>query len=1759
MTEGLVFMNYNEILRLYKVMNVKGGVVMNKKRFLAVILFIGMVLQSVPSMVYADEGFSEELSLVQEADIGESLIGETDSINNSITNDKDIHFQEVDTDDIKDNEGKNLVFEWLMEEKNDESCEIVGEDEELVGATYNIDNAVSYARSNCTGNQVQCDTFVKRCLNAGGLDTSSAGGYVTGVYNWLIKNGFEDYLISSKDNKYVYTDGSNNGKISVGDVIVFEGVNTYSHVGIVTGIRGNIVQICHQNFDASYRKDFELIGWYKKIVNGVEWTVRNGNIKLHCLHYTGNTDSEAPRISDVRVENVTSDGYDISCVATDNVGVSKVCFPTWTVYTPPGATTNQDDLHNPWDVIDVGTYSNGRWVYHVNRSEHKNEYGEYVTDIYAYDSANNRQGWGRASVTLKANVPAPSILDLNDRSVRIQTSSVSTWISIDGGGFTQYSASKDYILDTEGAHTIRAYSQDASGNKSTEVTRTFSIGKSETPGRVIEETPTASLITLTKSNSNSVIWYSINGGGYQKYTSQIRRSENSTIRYYSTRSGCVQSDVSEFNIKVTAPDKPNISLGNTTDKIGIGDVIMVKLNKQAKAGEYICILKIDGKSYKTVTSEDNNISIKAEEAGDYEITAIAKNNFGESKVSDSVKIKVMPDITVKFVDWDDSLLRESQKIKWGGSIPSEDIPKAPSREGYDFQGWDGSFTNLTEDTIIKAKYEIKVFTVIFRNADGALVKTERVEWSSSAHEPDMTEYIPAPGYIFAGWCVDKSSACEDFECVKGNMTLYASYVWENSNLSMAIGWMSVVCKKSNAGQYYDLIATLTCNPDIDSNARAILKLSTADGKTVAVKTYDIQLQAGETSKLLQFGINEDLDASKASLYIVGFKDQKTSGTLAKVVNADIKREVYYGEWSDWSETKPEADSIGTKKQYKWNTRETTERTNTRSLSGFRLVSTDTNVGGWSAWQDGAIAEVNNESLKREVQTQQVVTGTYYKYAHYCGRTNQGWETFPWSTSAFVSNAAYHEIGTFEVNDTRLNYMGVASDTGTQNWSYYPNGSLHRCSNTCYRWYRMGDPSYTYKTQYRYRDTTYVYHFEKVSDYGEWSDSKPTSYYQLQERTLYRGRNEIEWAALDEKNDTEKIHIEGRLENADDVSDKIATVFVYKETNTDPLQSQIEYLEEIKIGADNSYNLDILPRENLSAETGDFIVAFAIEGATRLINAKILQAPKALYTVNFIADGNVISTQQIEAGNSAQAPQAPQVDGRRFVRWNTSTANIKEDLDIEAIYQDASYAVVYVDKLNGTVDLVRAVYNDPISKEFPEAPNGYVCKGWDAKTVSGDMIVNAVYEKKIYTVTFMDASGENVVEKKTCSYGGSVLPPSYEYMTAGEGQRIVGWSMENDWRNVIYDMIVYPIVEYEKTAEKPYTTLSTMNPSYYKYKDEDIEPEYPVLNLLCDSKNAKIYYTTDGCDPIIYEEAINGQISANNEPDYINNTFLYSEPIKIMSDVCVKAISVEDGKNASDIAIFPIKVEEISRSISGMTDDNNTDESFVEIEETDISEDEKKDPIDSDSDKPGKKSDDKDSTYDEVISSSEKARNLGKGSVDDTDALVSYGNLYALSISGNKASVTVVKGNKFSLDGTKGSFKLKDSSQKKMVSVSTKGVVKAKKGTEGGYVGISFMKDNVPCELMVRVIVPSISSNTIPIKKMTANVNIGQAIDLVLDVPLNALYDKINTKNDGVISDLAISFCSDERYHITGMAVKAGKVSIPIYVNGKKFIVKVNVK
>lgn len=109
--------------------------------------------------------------------------------------------------------------------------------------------------------------------------------------------------------------------------------------------------------------------------------------------------------------------------------------------------------------------------------------------------------------------------------------------------------------------------------------------------------------------------------------------------------------------------------------------------------------------------------------------------------------------TVRFLDWNGSVLK-SQTVTQGGSATP---PSNPTRSGYRFTGWQGSYTNITQDTDITAQY-IKTYTVTFKDWDNSTIKSETVDTGGSATPPSNPSRT---GFRFTGWSGSYTNVTSD--------------------------------------------------------------------------------------------------------------------------------------------------------------------------------------------------------------------------------------------------------------------------------------------------------------------------------------------------------------------------------------------------------------------------------------------------------------------------------------------------------------------------------------------------------------------------------------------------------------------------------------------------------------------------------------------------------------------------------------------------------------------------------------------------------------------------------------------------------------------------------------------------------------------------------------------------------------------------------------------------------------------------------------
>lgn len=154
---------------------------------------------------------------------------------------------------------------------------------------------------------------------------------------------------------------------------------------------------------------------------------------------------------------------------------------------------------------------------------------------------------------------------------------------------------------------------------------------------------------------------------------------------------------------------------------------------------------IHGKSayydYFTTKTEADNITLLCEE---FE-TTYGEEYYDEEKgvfvmsVTDSCVVcgyektseEEKEACTVIFQDYDGRELSRQYVAVGSGA----DAPEVSGRTGYDFTGWDKSFTNVTMDITVTAQYKIKTFSVVFKDGSD-IISEQKVAYAHDAKVPE---------------------------------------------------------------------------------------------------------------------------------------------------------------------------------------------------------------------------------------------------------------------------------------------------------------------------------------------------------------------------------------------------------------------------------------------------------------------------------------------------------------------------------------------------------------------------------------------------------------------------------------------------------------------------------------------------------------------------------------------------------------------------------------------------------------------------------------------------------------------------------------------------------------------------------------------------------------------------------------------------------------------------------------------------------------
>lgn len=150
-----------------------------------------------------------------------------------------------------------------------------------------------------------------------------------------------------------------------------------------------------------------------------------------------------------------------------------------------------------------------------------------------------------------------------------------------------------------------------------------------------------------------------------------------------------------------------------------------------------------------------------------------------------------------------------------------------------------------------------------------------------------------------------------------------------------------------------------------------------------------------------------------------------------------------------------------------------------------------------------------------------------------------------------------------------------------------------------------------------------------------------------------------------------------------------------------------------------------------------------------------------FTVTFKDGEKVLETQTVEYEAAATAPDTARLsppEGMHFANWDKDFSKVTENIEVSAVYELNEYTVIFK---NGDTTIktetVKHGFAATAPNVFDSATEKFV--GWDKPfdKVTSDIIVNAKFETKKFTLTFINFDGTTVYTAEV-EYGASIEEP-----------------------------------------------------------------------------------------------------------------------------------------------------------------------------------------------------------------------------------------------------------------------------------------------------------------------------------------------------------------------------------------------------------------
>ncbi len=148
-----------------------------------------------------------------------------------------------------------------------------------------------------------------------------------------------------------------------------------------------------------------------------------------------------------------------------------------------------------------------------------------------------------------------------------------------------------------------------------------------------------------------------------------------------------------------------------------------------------------------------------------------------------------------------------------------------------------------------------------------------------------------------------------------------------------------------------------------------------------------------------------------------------------------------------------------------------------------------------------------------------------------------------------------------------------------------------------------------------------------------------------------------------------------------------------------------------------------------------------------------------FTVTFKDGEKVLETQTVEYEAAATAPDTARLsppEGMHFAKWDKDFSKVTESIEVSAVYELNEYTVIFKNgETTLKTEMVKHGFAATPPNVFDTATKKFV--GWDKSfdNVTSDIIVNAKFETKKFTLTFINFDGTSVYTEEV-EYGAPIV-------------------------------------------------------------------------------------------------------------------------------------------------------------------------------------------------------------------------------------------------------------------------------------------------------------------------------------------------------------------------------------------------------------------